>query len=158
MNATSIVETACEQALEIAPEKFPPDLHSNELLAGAPAWYPFEYRAWELGESVRQTLARHRKLRADPKVQSLLLRVILERNLRRGRQSFVFGLACKSAQPQARHIAPFLKDPDIQGQVLDALIKMRARGFDEKVKPLLDSPYKWIRSLARKYIHTLGTA
>lgn len=158
MNDVSMIETGCAQALSLAPDQFLADLPSPELLAGAPAWYPFELQAWQIGESIRQVLARNRKLRADPGVQSMLLRVIHQRNLRRGRQSFVFGLGYKCAQPHAPHIVAFLKDPDIQGQVLDSLIKMRASGFTDQVTPLLEARYMWIRALARKYLRMLGTA
>jgi hypothetical protein len=146
------VTAACEAALALAPDHFPPDLPTNELLSEAPEWYPFELRAWEIGEKIRQALSANRKLRGDSAVQENLLRVVLQRNLRRGRQPFVTNLAFKSAQPIAKYLAIFLNDPDIDGQVVDALLKMQAAGYSAEVASLTQSRYRWIRTLAQKYL------
>jgi hypothetical protein len=146
------VAAACDEALALAPDQYPPDLPTPELLAGAPAWYPFEHRVWAIGEEIRQALAINRRLRADPAVHECLLRVVCERNLRRGRQPFVTNLAFKSAQPVARYLAAFLKDPDIGGEVVDALLKMKAAGYTAEVEPLTQSRYRWIRTLANRYL------
>jgi len=36
---------ACEGALRMAPEQWPPTLPPSKELLGAPAWYPFEHEA-----------------------------------------------------------------------------------------------------------------
>ena len=148
------VTAACEAALGLAPDHFPPDLPTNEVLAGAPDWYAFEHRAWEIGEEIRQALSANRKLRQNSAVQESMLRVALERNLRRGRQPFVTNLAFKSAQPLAKYLVAFLNDPDIDGQVVAALLKMQAAGYCAEVSPLTQSRYGWIRTLAQKYLRT----
>ena len=73
-------------------------------------------------------------------------------NLRRGRQSFVMALGFTGAAHLAPRVARFLADPDVDGQVIDTLLKMRAPGFVAAVRPLLTDTHAWIRNLAKKYV------
>jgi hypothetical protein len=45
-----------------------------------------------------------------------------------------------------------LDDRDVDGQVVYALLKMRAGGFAHAVAPLLTSEKTWIKRLAKKYV------
>jgi hypothetical protein len=72
--------------------------------------------------------------------------------LRRGRQSFVMAIGFVSARPYAERLSKFASDPDIDAQVVDTLLKMKAPGFRDKVEPLLASKMTWIRNLAKRYI------
>ena len=156
MAASGDICVRCGLAIRLAPEFYPADLQSAPLLAGAAEWHKFEHQAWAIGEQLRQLLSVHPKLRADAEVQECILSVIDARNLRRGRQSFVMCLSFVAAAPQAGRIAQFLSDPDIAGHVLDALLKMRAPGYSQEVVPLLDSPHRWVRVLAARYIQRFG--
>jgi hypothetical protein len=143
---------ACSAALALAPDSYPEDLTTTESLTGAPGWYPFEHKAWSIGEDVRQWLLRQPKLKRDPSIQQAIINVIRCVNLRRGRQSFVMLVGFTAAQGWAPTIAEYLDDPDIYGHALDTLLKMRAPGYAARVQPLLASKFTWIRNLARKYM------
>lgn len=62
--------------------------------------------------------------------------------------------------PQAKEFAPallpLLGDPDVDGQVIGTLLKMKAWGHSRKIEPLLLSNKVWIRRLARRYIERCG--
>jgi len=143
---------ACEKAIRLAPIEFPPTLPPSKELSGAPEWYPFENQAWPIGESIRQAFARHPKLKKRENVIAKVAEVATCRNLRRGRQSFIMALGFVSARHYADRLARFLGDPDVDGQVLDTLIKMRISGYTHEVDLLLQSDKPWIRRLAKKYI------
>jgi hypothetical protein len=70
----------------------------------------------------------------------------------RGRQSFVLLFAYKPCVAWARKLASLLPDPDIDGQVISALSKMRASGFSRVVSPFLSCGHTWIRKEARRYL------
>jgi hypothetical protein len=145
------VVSACAAACNLAPRAFPPDLPTTPLLRGAPDWYPFEHQAWEIGERIRQSLQRRPRFKRDALVREAIMKVVACRHLRRGRQSFVMALGFAAAHPDAAQLALFLADPDIHGQVVDTLLRMRAGQFVSLVAPLRASKYSWIRRLAKRY-------
>lgn len=143
---------ACDEAIRLAPAEFPPTLSLSKELSGAPEWYPFENQAWPIGESIRHAFVRNPKLKKRENVLAKVADVATCRNLRRGRQSFVMALGFVSALHCAERLAVFLGDPDVDGQVLDTLIKMKASSYTREVNLLLNSDKTWIRRLARKYL------
>lgn len=146
------VVNICERALGMAPEAYPPTLPSAPELLGAPAWYGFEHAAWALGEDVRQAFSRTPRLKSDPAVVSKVVEVATCRNLRRGRQSFITALGFVAASGHASRLAQFLGDPDVDGQVVSTLLKMKAAGFSGQVRSLTNSKQTWIRRLAQRYL------
>lgn len=152
INTAEEICAACRSAIALAPRTYPPDQPTSKDLAGAPAWYDFELTAWQIGERIRQTLAAKPRLRRDTKVQECLLAVLEYPNLRRGRQPFVTNLGYIAARARASRIATFLRDKDIDGQVIHTLLKMKAPGFASEVAPLLHAQHTWIRNLAKKYL------
>jgi hypothetical protein len=154
-SADEILEV-CEKALLLAPAEYPPTLPPSKELLGAPDWYSFEHDAWGSGESVRRSLVQNPKFKKNQAVLNRVLEVACCRNLRRGRQSFIMALGFVDARQCAKTLAPFLRDPDVDGQVLKTLIKMKASGFASEVEPLLQSDKTWIRNLAKKYLSLYG--
>jgi len=146
------IGAACRSVVALAPATYPPDLPSTPELREAPAWYKFEHAAWPIGEAIRQSFKQTPRLKRNAALLSAIVGVIECRNLRRGRQSFVMALAFKAAAPVAGRLVPFLADPDIDGQVVDTLLKMRAGGYAQQVRPLMNANHAWIRSLARQYL------
>ncbi|MGB8459063.1 MAG: hypothetical protein WCE50_15165 [Candidatus Acidiferrum sp.] len=61
-----------------------------------------------------------------------------------------------AARQHAKTLAPFLRDLDVDGQVVYTLIKMKAPDFVSEVEPLLQSDKTWIRNLAKKYLSRYG--
>ena len=143
---------ACEEAICLAPAEFPPTLPPSKELSGAPEWYPFEHAAWPIGENIRRAFVENPRLKKNDDVLAKVAEVATYRNLRRGRQSFVMALGFLAARRYADALAPFLSDPDVDGQVLDTLIKMKASGYARQAISLLHSDKVWIRSLAKKYV------
>src|SRR5215208_530338 len=146
------VRGACAKARALAPAEYPPDLPTTPLLAGAPAWYPFEHEAWGTGEVIRQSLRAAPALKRDASVRQAIVEVAGCRNLRRGRQPFVLALGFVGARDHAPALAELLSDPDVGGQAVDTLIKMRAAGYEARVAPLLRARHAWIRTVARRYV------
>jgi hypothetical protein len=144
--------TACEEAIRLAPAEFPPTLPPSKELSGAPEWYSFEYAAWPIGESIRRAFVENPRHKKNDAVLAKVAEVATYRNLRRGRQSFVMALGFVAARRYADTVAPFLSDPDVEGQVLDTLIKMKAPGYTREAISLLHSDKVWIRRLAKKYV------
>jgi hypothetical protein len=142
---------SCERALSLAPDSYPPTLADSPLLR-APEWYSFEHEAWPIGEAVRQACSRNPNLRKHPELFSKVTEVATCRNLRRGRQSFILALGFVGARRHADAIAGSLDDPDVQGQVVYTLLKMKAEGFALAVRPLLSAKHAWIRRLAQRYL------
>jgi len=143
---------ACEKALSLAPSEWPADLPPSKKLFGASEWYPFEHEAWAIGESIRRAFVKQPKLRKRTPLISKVAEVATCLNLRRGRQSFVMAIGFVAACPFATALVPFLRDSDIDGHVVDTLLKMKASGFAPVVAPLLQSEKSWIRRLARRYV------
>ena len=151
------VLAACDHALRLAPTQWPHTLPASKELLGAPEWYPFEREAWAIGESVRRAFVQHRHWKKNTILISKVVEVAKNRNLRRGRQSFITALGFASACPHASSLVAFLSDPDVNGQVVDTLLKMRAGDFANVVAPLVQSEKTWIRRLAKKYIERYPT-
>jgi hypothetical protein len=146
------VLAACEQALRLAPAAYPATLPPSKELSDAPEWYSFEHEAWALGESIRRALAENPRLKMKDASLAKVAEVAVCQNLRRGRQSFVMALGFVAARRYADVLVPFLSDPDVDGQVLYALTRMKAPQFAREVASLLHSDKTWIRRLAKKYI------
>ncbi len=151
-SSTLEIVNICERALGMAPEAYPPTLPSSPELLGAPAWYGFEHAAWPLGEDVRQAFSRTPRLKSDSAAVSKVVEVATCRNLRRGRQSFITALGFVAASDYASRLAQFLGDPDVEGQVVGTLLKMKVAGFAGQVRPLTNSKQTWIRRLAERYL------
>lgn len=154
-SAQEILE-ACESALRLAPVEYPPTLPPSKELFGAPGWYDFEYESWRIGESVRRAFVDNPKLKKNDALLRKVLEVATCRNLRRGRQSFIMALGFVAAQQHASTLSQFLNDPDVNGQAIYTLIKMKAPSFARNVEPLLGSEKTWIRNLAKKYLSRYG--
>jgi hypothetical protein len=150
------VFAACQQALRLAPEEYPPTLPTAKELLGGPEWYSFEHEAWRIGETIRQGFVQNTGLKKKHAVLEKVLEVATCRNLRRGRQSFIMALGFVAAQQHAKALSPYLSDADVDGQVVYTLIKMKAPGFVAEVEPLLQSDKTWIRNLAKKYLSRYG--
>ncbi len=156
LGTTEAIVAACVAVKTAAPTEFPPDLPPDPRISNVPAWYAFEHSAWPIGESIRQSLSSNPKLKKDPIVLRAILDVVCFPNLRRGRQSFVMALGFSAAVNHAATLAPFMSDPDIGGQVIHTLLKMRAPGFGGQATSLLSHKQAWVRRLAQRYIDRFG--
>jgi hypothetical protein len=144
---------ACDQALSLAPQEYQPDRPPlKESWGTVQNWYPYEHEAWKIGEQIRAAFVKVRALKKKDSLLARVAKVATCRNLRRGRQSFIMALGFVDANKYAPVLAPLLGDQDVGGHVLGTLIKMKASGFANEARPLLNSDRAWIRRLARTYI------
>ena len=153
---TDAIVAACLGARALAPSDFPPDLPGDPAILGAPRWYRFEHEAWPVGETVRQSLQKHPKLKRDPRAIRAILDVVQNRNLRRGRESFVMALGFTAAAEHAPALVGLLDDPDIGGHIVSTLLKMRAAGYASQVSMLANHRQAWVRRLVSRYVTRYG--
>jgi|SRR5580704_11314311 hypothetical protein len=147
---------ACEKALSLAPAEYSPTLPPSKEISGTPEWYAFGHEVWPIGETVRRSFAQHPKFKKNEDLLNKVVEVVICRDLRRGRQSFIMALGFVAARQHAKTLSQFLSDPDVDGHVAYTLIKMKASGFSPEVEPLLQSDKTWIRNLAKKYLSRYG--
>lgn len=146
------IETLITQANALVPGSAPARLPPMPGSPDVPQWHDFEHSLWSIGEQIRQAMNAQPKLRADRQLYSELLALVRKRQAMRGRQSLVLLFAYRPCNAWARDLASLLPDPDIDGQVILALYKMRATGFSRVVAPFLSSSTAWIRKEARRYV------
>jgi hypothetical protein len=125
---------------------------------GAPDWYDFEHEAWGIGESIRRAFVKTPRFKRKEVILAKVAGVVTWRNLRRGRQSFIMAIGFVAARRYAETLVPFLRDPDVDGQVLYTLVKMRAPGFAHEVASLLHAKQTWKRNLAKTYVSRYPSA
>ena len=119
---------------------------------GVPAWRDFERQIWAIGEQIRQLLLRSPRLRADSALQRQFIEIACDRRAHRGRQSFVMLLGYQSCAEHAMRLVEHLDDRFVAGQVVGVLYKMRAPGYSDRVRPLLNDEIAWVRNEAKRYL------
>ena len=147
----------CAGTIALAPHEVPP-LPAKPELRDVPEWRSFEHEAWQAGELARQTLSAHRSWKADPTIRSAILSVALHKPLARGRQSWILALGFVAAQDLASELVPLLGDTQVNGHVVDALLRMRCGDYAGQVWPLTQHEHAWIRKLARRYVKRYSAA
>ena len=128
-----------------------PDLPYMENAPGVPAWYGFEFEVWNAGEEIRQLVFASKK-RFHKNQTDRILAVCLNKNAGRGRQSFVMLLGQRKYCDCAGVLIPLLDDADVNGHVIEAVYKMRAKGYTAMIAPFLNHKQAWIRNAAKKYV------
>jgi len=141
---------ACDLALSLAPPERAPDLPPDDY-AIAP-FHQFEWDVWPIGESIRLAFVKNPKLKKSKAALAKLVEVACCVNLRRGRQSFIMAMGFVAARPLASQLITFLNDEDVNGHIIDTLLKMKVPGFGGQVQPLLGDKRAWVRRLAYRYL------
>ncbi|MGZ5573330.1 MAG: HEAT repeat domain-containing protein, partial [Usitatibacter sp.] len=156
------------QDVEIASSllHFANDSHSNRTglamrgVAGAPDWVGYEMALWKASERLRALLRARKELRGDTATVGACLSLIADRRFGKGRQNLVLLVGEFGTPKMASALGSLLDDPDVYGHAIKALSKLKAKGFGEPVKRVLDSErVAWIKTAARKYLEmTQGSA
>jgi hypothetical protein len=128
-----------------------PELPPGPLTSGQPDFYPFEIQIWDIGESIRQLINEQPKLRGDRELLSEFLRIARDPRGKRGRQSFVLLFAYKPCTPFASLLIDEIEDPNVCGQVIYALHKMKVPGFVGRIQLFTSHKETWIRNKAKQY-------
>lgn len=157
-------EEAKKRIIELikATKKLTPDLHESDLPSfeaspDVPLWHSYESEIWELGEEIRQILAEHKDLRKDDFINDNIITFCLNKNAKRGRQSFILLLGYKNLSEYASQLIKMIEDKSVDGQIIDTIYKMQAVGFEEEIRPFINDKHIWIKKAAIKYIDKYGT-
>jgi hypothetical protein len=151
-NPLTTIEALLAQAKFLLPRSTPAQLQPMEGFPDLPQWHEFEHSLWSIGEQIRHAMNEQPRLRGNRNLYAKILAIVQDRNARRGRQSFVLLFAYRPCVAWASDLATLISDPDIDGQIISALYKMRASGYSTIVAPFLSSSITWIRKEARRYL------
>ena len=119
-----------------------PDVHD---------WYAFENELWGKGEEIRQHIVLGKKKLKKEQIERIVS-ICMNKNAKRGRESFILLLGRKCYIDYAEKIATLLTDADVDGHVIDTLYKMGAEGYTSQIAPFTSHNRTWIRNKAKKYI------
>ena len=133
------------------PDENLPDLPFMETAPDVHDWYVFEHELWEKGEEIRQHILYGKKIPNTEQVERIVS-ICMNKNAKRGRESFVLLLGKKCYVDYSGKIATLLTDADVDGHVIDTLYKMGADGYSSQIKPFINHNRAWIRNKAKKYI------
>lgn len=132
----------------------------DEYLVLAPdgpiIWVNHENLAWSMGESIRQALRRHRKLRSDQTLWSAIEAIATDPAVGKGREPFVMLLGQYGGGDRAPILLQLLDDAQVVGHALYALRLLGAPGAERKARELENSRRTWIRKEARKYLEKVA--
>lgn len=137
---------------KLIPDKDLPPLPFMELASYVHDWYDFELQLWDIGEKIRQLILKEHK-EMNREQSNRVLNICLNKNAKRGRQSFVMLLGKKRYCLYAHKIAVLLSDDDVDGHVISTLYKMGTTDYEEQIKPFINHNRSWIRNEAKRYIN-----
>ncbi len=146
-----------KKAENLIPTKMEKDLEPLDGFPNVPSWHKYETDIWEIGEEIRQLIFKKKSLRKDDEINDLILNICLNRNSKRGRQSFILLLAYKHLSRYAPQIIEMIDDKFVDGQIIDTIYKMQASGFEKEIEPFKIYQQTWIKKLATKYVEKYGT-
>ena len=148
----SAINSLLDDAESIIPNEDLPQLPFMKDAPDVHDWYDFEHRLWEKGEEIRELIVKeHKELNNEQ--SNRVCSICLNKNAKRGRQSFVLLLGKKRYIEYASQIADLLSDDDVDGHAIDTLYKMGTTEYQELIKPFLNHNRSWIRDEAKRYIN-----
>ena len=139
------------QVEKLIPNTLEPDLPSSNF-PDIPDWHDFEHKIWKCGEELRKLIKESPKLQKEDALFQRILKISINRNAKRGRQSFIMLFDRKHFSNFAKHLATQLDDEFVNGHVICAIQKMHVAGFESEIKSFIESKYTWIRNAAKKYL------
>jgi hypothetical protein len=140
-----------KKAESLTPQKMEKDLEPLDGFPDVPNWHKYESDIWEIGEEIRQIIVTKKSLRKDTEINDLIMKFCLNKNSKRGRQSFILLLGYKHLSKYAPQLINMINDKFVDGQIIDTVYKMQALGFEEEIRPFKTDKQTWIRNLATKY-------
>lgn len=137
---------------KLIPKTLDAGLAAFDNLQNIPTWDNYEFEIWKHGELIRNIFLKHKVLNKDPELLDRIVNICLNRNSKRGRQSFIMLLWNKDCQLYADKIISQLDDKFVYGHIIEGLNKMKASGYVGIVKPYCDDKITWIKNQAKKYV------
>ncbi len=145
-----------KKAEKLTPNMLEPNLEPNQF-SNVPEWHDYELKIWEIGEQIRKIILKNKTLRNDNEINDLIIKFCLNRNSKRGRQSFVSLLGYKHLANYAEKLILLIDDDFVNGHIIDTIYKMQVKGFKTEIERFTTSKINWIKKIANKYIIKYGT-
>lgn len=115
-------------------------------------WYCFEDDIWRLGEDLRLLLKKKKSFKKSILIQNTIIDILKNDKYGKGRQTFALLIGELKCDLMKDDIKMLLNDKDVYGHLIISLRKLKIKGFEEKMKEIVDSEKGWIRSEAKKYL------
>ncbi|WP_427875387.1 hypothetical protein [Flavobacterium sp. MMS24-S5] len=115
-------------------------------------WYCFEDDIWRLGEDLRLLLKKKKSFKKSTLIQNTIIGILKNDKYGKGRQTFALLIGELKCDLTKDDIRMFLNDKDVYGHLIISLRKLKIKGFDEKIKTIMNSEKGWIKSEAKKYL------
>ena len=140
------------EAESLTPSALEKDLPSMEGFPDIPSWHDYESKIWKIGEEIRQIIINNKNLRKDDSINESILKFCLNRNAKRGRESFLMLLWYKHNKKYAPRLMPLINDQYVNGHLIEGLNKMQVSGYLKEVMPFTNHDKSWIKKQAKKYV------
>ncbi|MBN7811805.1 hypothetical protein J0A68_12680 [Algoriphagus sp. H41] len=137
---------------KLIPKDNVPNLDPIDGFPDISQWHSFENDIWKKGETIRQLLKEHKTLSHDKNIIENILSICLNRNAKRGRQSFIMLLWSKNYAEYADKLVSQIDDKFVYGHIIEGLNKMKSPYYLKQVRPFCSDKTTWIRKQAKKYI------
>lgn len=141
------------KTVKLIPPTYEKNLPPMKQFIDVPEWHDYEYKIWSNGEQIRQILLEHKNLRKDKSLLDLFLMVALNRNAKRGRQSFIMLFEYKHCVEYAGLLVKQIDDVFVSGHIIKTLKKMKVGQYVSLVMPYTTDKITWIRNEAKKYVN-----
>lgn len=146
------------KTVKLIPPTYEKNLPPMKQFIDVPEWHDYEYKIWNNGEQIRQILLEHKNLRKDKSLLNLFLTVALNRNAKRGRQSFIMLFEYKHCAEYADLLVKQIDDTFVSGHIIEVLNKMKTGQYVSFVMPYTTDKIAWIRNQAKKYVNRHTTS
>jgi hypothetical protein len=146
-----------EKAENLTPKKMEKDLPNMENHPDVRQAHFYENEIWRIGEEIRVLILEHKGLRKDDSINERIIKFCLNRNSKKGRQSFIMLLWYKHNQKYAEKLASLIDDKYVYGHIIEGLNKLQIEGYCEKVSTFTNDERKWIKKQANKYVEKYCT-
>jgi hypothetical protein len=137
---------------KLIPKDNVPNLDPTDGFSDIPQWHSFEHDIWKNGETIRQLFKEYKTLSQDKNIVENILSICLNRNAKRGRQSFIMLLWNKKHAEYADKLVSQIDDKFVDGHIIEGLNKMKTPYYLNQVRPFCSDKTTWIRKQAKKYI------
>jgi len=134
------------------PDTLLPDQPPGKYTSGKPQMYAFEHEIWRSGDDIRLYLSQNKTCKLSEAQQNRIVKIAVNPFAKRGRQSFIMLLGYKKYQQFSGQIISQISDSDVEGHVVDTLLKMQALDYADIIEPFTRHEIAWIRNKAKKYI------
>ena len=146
-----------EKAEKLTPKTFEKDLPNLKELPNVREMHHYEHKIWDLGEKIRQLIFEHKGLRKDKELNDRIMKFCLNKNSKRGRESFIMLLWYKHNQKYAEQLVGLINDKYVYGHIIEGLNKIQIEGYCKEVSPYKTDEFNWIRKQAKKYVEKYCT-